>query len=321
MRSSRVWHQKPSCRSQWANNRELSTTRWLILNSKELCREKKKALSYSIIGSCWHPTLIIMILIILKSNKASYAYLLVWLRLFGLRRSSQAFSESSHLERFGNGFGGFCRIWLPRCKPPKDWPCSNSTFSACAIQHLLFKTKIITKKCYGTANVERRPSSDWSPPSAISGFQTKLPKNIIRCILIFLAQKKMLRFPFFTLCLVTKMTHRAFQFYRSTGVLPLEYSVICCVLLLYAKDFLTFFLSCYVVRSCAGRSWFLINSKWNTGGIKFKLMQKVRHVLTNDWNKVSQNFTEDVSWKLQWPFYKNNAVDNGKFATICNRAS
>ena len=48
------------------------------------------------------------------------------------------------------------------------------------------------------------------------------------------------------------------------------------ILLLYAGErLLPLFLSCYVVGSCACRSWFLINSRWNTGPIKFKLMQKV----------------------------------------------
>ena len=71
---------------------------------------------------------------------------------------------------------------------------------------------------------------------------------------------------------------------------------------------LPFFLACYVVGSCACRSWFFINSKWNTGPIKFKLMQKVRDACRNGWNKVSQNVTEEFSWKLQWPVYKNNMV-------------
>ena len=47
-----------------------------------------------------------------------------------------------------------------------------------------------------------------------------------------------------------------------------------------------------------------MNSKGNTGPIKFKLMQKVCDVLRNDWNNVSQNITEGFSWKLEWPVYK-----------------
>ena len=79
--------------------------------------------------------------------------------------------------------------------------------------------------------------------------------------------------------------------------------------LLYdGERLLPLFLSCYVVGSCACRSWFLINSKLNTGPINFKLMQKVCDVRRNDWNKVSQNITEEFSWKLQWPVYKNNTV-------------
>ena len=70
------------------------------------------------------------------------------------------------------------------------------------------------------------------------------------------------------------------------------------------KQPLPFFLSCYVVGSCACRSWFLMNSKWNTGPIKFKLMQKVHDVRRNDWNKVSQNITEEFSWKWKWPVKK-----------------
>ena len=64
------------------------------------------------------------------------------------------------------------------------------------------------------------------------------------------------------------------------------------------------FLSCYVVRSCACRSWFLINFQWNTGPIKFKLMQKVGDLRRNYWNKVSQNIIEEFSWTLQWPVKK-----------------
>ena len=87
------------------------------------------------------------------------------------------------------------------------------------------------------------------------------------------------------------------------------------ILLLYAGErLLPFFLSCYIVGSCACRSWFLIDSKWNTGQIKFKLMQKMRDVCSNDWNKVSQNVTEEFSWKVQWPVYKNNTVDRGNWA-------
>ena len=37
-----------------------------------------------------------------------------------------------------------------------------------------------------------------------------------------------------------------------------------------------------VVGSCACRSWFLMNSKGNTGPIKFKLMQKVHDVRRNE---------------------------------------
>ena len=37
-------------------------------------------------------------------------------------------------------------------------------------------------------------------------------------------------------------------------------------------------------------------------------MHKVRDVCRNDWNKASQNVTEESSWKLQWPVYKNNTV-------------
>ena len=37
-------------------------------------------------------------------------------------------------------------------------------------------------------------------------------------------------------------------------------------------------------------------------------MQKVRDVRSNDWNKVSQKVTEEFSWKLQGPVYKNNKV-------------
>ena len=44
-----------------------------------------------------------------------------------------------------------------------------------------------------------------------------------------------------------------------------------------------------------------MNPKWNTGPITFKLMQKVCDVRRNDWNKGSQNITEEFSWKLQWP--------------------
>ena len=64
---------------------------------------------------------------------------------------------------------------------------------------------------------------------------------------------------------------------------------------------LPLFLPFYVVGSCGCRSWFLINSKWNTGWITFKLTQNVYDVRMNDWNKVSQNITEEFSWKLQWP--------------------
>ena len=34
----------------------------------------------------------------------------------------------------------------------------------------------------------------------------------------------------------------------------------------------------------------------------------VRDVCRNDWNKDPQYVTEEFSWKLQCPFYKNNAV-------------
>ena len=79
--------------------------------------------------------------------------------------------------------------------------------------------------------------------------------------------------------------------------------------LLYdGERLLPLFLSCYVVGSCTCRSWFLINSKLNTGLINFKLMEKVCDVRKNDWNKVSQNIIEEFSWKLQWPVYKNNTV-------------
>ena len=87
--------------------------------------------------------------------------------------------------------------------------------------------------------------------------------------------------------------------------------------LLYdGERLLPLFLSCYVVGSCACRSWFLINSKWNTEPIKFKLMQKVCDVHRNYWNKVSQNITEEFSWKLQWPVYKNNTVHRIAFLEI-----
>ena len=48
--------------------------------------------------------------------------------------------------------------------------------------------------------------------------------------------------------------------------------------------------------------------KGNTGQIKFKLMKKVHDVCGNDWNKASQNVAEELSWKVQWPVYKNNMV-------------
>ena len=38
------------------------------------------------------------------------------------------------------------------------------------------------------------------------------------------------------------------------------------------------------------------------------LLEKQRDVCRNDWNKISQNVTEEFSWKLQWPVYKNNMV-------------
>ena len=79
-------------------------------------------------------------------------------------------------------------------------------------------------------------------------------------------------------------------------------------LLYVGERLLPLFLPCYVVGSCACSSWFLINSKWNTLWITFKLMQNVYDVRRNDWNKVSQNITEEFSWKLQWPVYKNNTV-------------
>ena len=37
-------------------------------------------------------------------------------------------------------------------------------------------------------------------------------------------------------------------------------------------------------------------------------MQKVHDVCRNNWNNVSKNVTEEFSWKLQWPVYKNNMV-------------
>ena len=80
-----------------------------------------------------------------------------------------------------------------------------------------------------------------------------------------------------------------------------------CYYVLERDSFLSF-LPCYIVGNCAGRSWFLINSKWNAGPIQFKLVLKVCYIFMNDWNKVSQNVTEEFSWKLQWPVYKNNTV-------------
>ena len=35
-------------------------------------------------------------------------------------------------------------------------------------------------------------------------------------------------------------------------------------------------------------------------------MQKVHDLRRTDWNKVSQNITEEFSWKLQYLFKKNN---------------
>ena len=76
------------------------------------------------------------------------------------------------------------------------------------------------------------------------------------------------------------------------------------LLIICWKDTPSLFLSCYVVGNCACRSWFLMNSKWNTRPIKFKLMKKVYDVCMNDWNKVSQNITEEFLWESQWPVKK-----------------
>ena len=79
---------------------------------------------------------------------------------------------------------------------------------------------------------------------------------------------------------------------------------------------LSFFVSCYVVGSCACRGWFLTNSNLSTGPIKFKLTHKkcVMHVGMIETRSLER--IERFPWKYQWPIYENNLVYYS-FHTCC----